>query len=744
MALLIEDYGIIGDLHTVALVGRDGSIDWLCLPRFDSAACFAKLLGEEDHGSWRLAPKGSPGATHRHYRGDTLVLESEFVTHEGTVRVIDCMPIRQQHPEVVRLVEGVRGKVDMEMSLTIRFGYGQVVPWVRRVDGTLTAIAGPDALSLWTPVHTRGQDMSTVAEFTVSEGQAIPFSLSWYPANEAPPRPVAAEFAIRDTEMWWNDWAAQCTYEGEHRDAVVRSLITLKALTYEPTGGIVAAPTTSLPETLGGERNWDYRFCWLRDATLTLESLMRGGFYQEAMAWRSWLLRATAGDPSQMQIMYGAAGERRLDEWEVDWLPGYEGSSPVRIGNAASGQFQLDVYGEVMSALYESAQQGDESDSPAWELQRSLMEFVETSWREPDDGIWEVRGPRRHFTHSKVMAWVAIDRAIKTIEEYGMDGPIDRWKEIRTEIHEQVCDQGFNADKGSFTQYYGSDQLDASLLMIPLMGFLPAHDPRVRGTIEAVERELLEGDFVLRYRTADTGDVDGLTGREGAFLACSFWLADCLSLLGRDRDAKQLLERLLDLRNDLGLLSEEYDPVAGRLVGNFPQAFSHVSLVNSVSKIGGHEKPTADHVVQGLARRAYSRDRSANEAPHHMGGFTARSLLTKLAGGVDAGSRGSASQLIKAAVTTPQGRTGSSTKKATAKKATATKKAPTQKVPAQKKATAKKTTPAQKTAAAKKTTPAQKTAAAKKTTPAQKAPAKKAPAKAAAKRAAGTTKAVRR
>src|SRR5664280_554572 len=705
MALLIEDYGIIGDLHTVALVGRDGSIDWLCLPRFDSAACFAKLLGKEDHGSWRLAPKGSLGATHRHYRGDTLVLESEFVTDEGTVRVIDCMPIRQRHPEVVRLVEGVRGKVAMEMSLTIRFGYGQVVPWVRRMDGTLTAIAGPDALSLWTPVHTRGQDMSTVAEFTVSEGQAIPFSLSWYPANEAPPRPVAAEFAIRDTEMWWNDWAAQCTYEGEHRDAVVRSLITLKALTYEPTGGIVAAPTTSLPETLGGGRNWDYRYCWLRDATLTLESLMRGGFYQEAMAWRSWLLR-------------GAAGERRLDEWEVDWLPGYEGSSPVRIGNAASGQFQLDVYGEVMSALYESAQQGDTSDSPAWELQRSLMEYVETSWREPDDGIWEVRGPRRHFTHSKVMAWVAIDRAIKTVEEYGMDGPIDRWKEIRAEIHEQVCDQGFNADKGSFTQYYGSDQLDASLLMIPLMGFLPAHDPRVRGTIEAVERELLEGDFVLRYRTADTGDVDGLTGREGAFLACSFWLADCLSLLGRDRDAKQLLERLLDLRNDLGLLSEEYDPVAGRLVGNFPQAFSHVSLVNSVSKIGGHEKPTADHVVQGLARRAYSRGRSANGAPHHMGGFTARSLLTKLAGGVDAGSRGSASQLIKAAVTTPQGRTGSSTKKASAKKATAKKTAPANKAPAQK-------------------VPVQKTAVAKKTTPANKAPAKPT-----AKGAAGPTKAV--
>src|SRR5664280_772247 len=749
MALLIEDYGIIGDLHTVALVGRDRSIDWLCLPRFDSAACFAKLLGEEDHGSWRLAPKGSLGATHRHYRGDTLVLESEFVTDEGTVRVIDCMPIRQRHPEVVRLVEGVRGKVAMEMSLTIRFGYGQVVPWVRRMDGTLTAIAGPDALSLWTPVHTRGQDMSTVAEFTVSEGQAIPFSLSWYPANEAPPRPVAAEFAIRDTELWWNDWAAQCTYEGEHRDAVVRSLITLKALTYEPTGGIVAAPTTSLPETLGGERNWDYRFCWLRDATLTLESLMRGGFYQEAMAWRSWLLRATAGDPSQMQIMYGAAGERRLDEWEVDWLPGYEGSTPVRIGNAASGQFQLDVYGEVMSALYESAQQGDESESPAWELQRSLMEFVETSWREPDDGIWEVRGPRRHFTHSKVMAWVAIDRAIKTIEEYGMDGPIDRWKEIRAEIHEQVCEQGFNAAKGSFTQYYGSDQLDASLLMIPLVGFLPAHDPRVRGTIEAVERELLEGDFVLRYRTTDAGDVDGLTGREGAFLACSFWLADCLSLLGRDRDARQLLERLLGLRNDLGLLSEEYDPVAGRLVGNFPQAFSHVSLVNSVSKIGGHEKPTSEHVALGLARRAYSRGKSTSGGSHHMGGFTARSLLTKLAGSGDAGSRENASQLIKAAVAAPHGRTGPSTKtrgKATAmptgeRPAKLTAKAPAGAAEKEKRTAAKSTG---KTAAAKKL-PAKKTAAATKTTAKKTAAAKKTPAKkTAATSTARTTKAARR
>lgn len=649
MALPIEDYGIIGDLHTVALVGRDGSIDWLCLPRFDSAACFAKLLGNEDHGSWRLAPKGAQVATHRHYRGDTLVLESEFVTRDGTVRVTDCMPIRERHPEVVRLVEGVRGKVAMEMDLTIRFGYGQVVPWVRRIDGTLTAIAGPDGLSLWTPIPTAGMDLSTVAKFTVSEGQQIPFSLSWYPANEAPPRPVDAVYAIQDTELWWNEWASRCSYEGEYRDAVVRSLITLKALTYEPTGGIVAAATTSLPETLGGGRNWDYRFCWLRDATLTLESLMRGGFYEEAMAWRGWLLRATAGDPSQMQIMYGAAGERRLDEWEVDWLPGYESSSPVRIGNAAAGQFQLDVYGEVMSALYESAQQDTLDDSPAWELQLALMEFLENGWREPDDGIWEVRGPRRHFTHSKVMAWVAIDRGIKTIEQYGVEGPIERWKAIRKEIHDQVCDLGFNVGKGSFTQYYGSDQLDASLLMIPLMGFLPAHDPRVRGTIEAIERELVEGDFVLRYRTADTGEVDGLTGREGAFLACSFWLADCLSLLGRHHDARELLDRLLGLRNDLGLLSEEYDPIAGRLVGNFPQAFSHVSLVNSVSKITGQEKPTSEHVTIGLARQALGRHKGVLHGQHRMGGVAARTMLSRLADSVDGRSRTDVPQIFKAA-----------------------------------------------------------------------------------------------
>ncbi len=624
MALPIEDYGVIGDLHTAALVGRDGSIDWLCLPRFDSAACFTKLLGTSDHGSWRIAPKGVERATHRRYRGESLVLESEFVTPEGTVRVVDCMPIRQRHPEVIRLVEGVRGVVPMEMVLTIRFGYGQIVPWVRRLDGILTAIAGPDGLSLWTPVPTRGADYATIADFTVSEGQRIPFSLSWFPANEEPPRPVDAVYAIEDTETWWHDWASQCTYEGDYREAVVRSLVTLKALTYQPTGGIVAAATTSLPEALGGNRNWDYRFCWLRDATLTLESLMRGGFYEEALSWRDWLLRAIAGDPSQMQIMYGPAGERRLDEWQADWLPGYEGSTPVRIGNAAAGQFQLDVFGEVMSALYEACRAGDEVQDPAWDVQRALMDFLETGWREPDDGIWEVRGPRRHFTHSKVMAWVAIDRAIKTVEECGTEGPVDRWRAVRAQIHDQVCDEGFNTAKGSFTQYYGSDNLDASLLMIPMVGFLPAHDARVRGTIEAIERELLDGGFVLRYQTADDGAVDGLSGREGAFLACSFWLVDCLSMLGRDHDARQLLDRLLALRNDLGLLAEEYDPVAGRLVGNFPQAFSHVSLVNSAAKLAGATPPAVRPETLVRARRLMTRSTSGAGRMHLAGQVSAR------------------------------------------------------------------------------------------------------------------------
>jgi GH15 family glucan-1,4-alpha-glucosidase len=590
VSLPIEEYGIIGDLHTVGLVGRNGSIDWLCLPRFDSDACFAQLLGTDKHGYWRISPVTEDYEVRRGYRGDSLVLETEFETADGIAKVVDCMPIREKHPQVVRMVEAVRGEVAMRMDLVIRFGYGSMVPWVRRADGLLCAIAGPDGVALWTPIETRGEDMTTVAEFTLSGTEHIPFVLTWYPSHEVAPRPVDASYAVHDTQMWWSDWSATCTFEGEWRDAVMRSLITLKALTYVPTGGIVAAATTSLPETLGGERNWDYRYCWLRDATLTLESLMRGGFHEEALAWRDWLLRAAAGDVSQLQIMYGPGGERRLDEWEVDWLPGYEGSKPVRVGNAASGQFQLDVYGEVLSALYESCSVGAALSTTAWDLQTALVKFVADHWEEPDEGIWEVRGPRRHFTHSKVMAWVAVDRAVRTVEEFGVDGPLDRWRDLRDQIHDEVCTKGYNDTVGAFTQYYGSDALDASLLMVPLVGFLPASDERVRSTVEVIERGLTEDGFVLRYRTEDSGGVDGLTGHEGAFLACSFWMADCLYLIGRYDDAHALLDRLIGLRNDLGLLAEEYDVRAGRQVGNFPQAFSHVSLVNAAYNLSGHPK----------------------------------------------------------------------------------------------------------------------------------------------------------
>ncbi|HEY7949123.1 MAG TPA: glycoside hydrolase family 15 protein [Acidimicrobiales bacterium] len=598
MSLPIEDYGLIGDTHTSALVGRNGSIDWLCLPRFDSGACFSRLLGDERHGYWRIAPINEGHRTTRRYRGDTLVLETEFDTPGGVVRLVDCMPIREDHPQVVRLVEGVSGRVDMRMDLCIRFGYGSVIPWVRHVAGLVTAVAGPDALSLWTPIETHGEEMTTVADFTVTEGDEVPFVLTWYASHEETPRPVDARFATEDTEAWWEAWSSICTLDGPWREAVMRSLITLKALTYNPTGGIVAAPTASLPETLGGGRNWDYRYCWLRDATLTLESLMRGGYFEEAMAWRNWLLRAVAGDPSDLQIMYGAGGERRLDEWEVDWLPGYENSAPVRIGNAAAGQFQLDVYGEVMSALFVASKVGGNLSETTWDLQRVLIGFLESKWSEPDDGIWEVRGPRRHFTHSKMMAWVAFDRAIKMVEECGEQGPVENWRRVRDTIHDQVCKEGFNAKVGAFTQYYGSDALDASLLMMPLVGFLPATDNRVRSTIEAIERDLTEDGFVLRYRATDAHEVDGLSGHEGAFLACSFWLADCLHLLGRQDDSRALLNRLIGLSNEIGLLAEEYDALAKRMVGNFPQAFSHVSLVNAAYNLSGH--PEADEAATRL------------------------------------------------------------------------------------------------------------------------------------------------
>ncbi len=604
MSLPIEEYAIIGDTHTAALVGQDGSIDWFCAPRFDSAACFAKLLGDGGNGFWRIAPPGGGSAVRRSYRRDSLVLDQEFEVAGGVVRVTDFMPIREVNPEIVRIVTGVTGRVTMRMDLAIRFGYGAIVPWVRRVDGLLVAIAGPDAVSLWCPVHAHGEEMTTVAEFSVGEGEHIPFVLSWFPSQEQSCRPVDARFALHETEGWWQDWASRCSFEGEWRDAVVRSLITLKALTFQPTGGIVAAATTSLPETLGGERNWDYRYCWLRDATLTLESLMRGGYHEEAMAWRDWLLRTVAGDPADLQIMYGPAGERRLEEWEVGWLAGYEGSKPVRIGNAAAGQFQLDVYGEVMSALHQAAVAGDPVTGPVWDLQRVLLDFLEEGWKQPDDGIWEVRGPRRHFTHSKVMAWVAFDRAVRMVEDCGLEGPLERWREIRDQVHADVCTQGFNPAVGAFTRYYGSDALDASLLMIPIVGFLPPSDPRVVSTVEAIERDLTEDGFVLRYRAAEASEVDGLSGREGAFLACSFWLADCLELIGRHEDARALFDRLLSLRNDLGLLAEEYDALAGRQVGNFPQAFSHVSLVNAAYNLAGHpavgSEPPA--LLSGLRR----------------------------------------------------------------------------------------------------------------------------------------------
>ncbi len=589
MSLRIEDYGVIGDTHTAALVGRDGSVDWLCLPRFDSAAVFARLLGTEEHGFWRIAPAESPRpgtgpallATRRRYRPDTLVLESEFAVDGGVVRVVDCMPVRERYPEIVRLVEGVRGRVEMRMDLRLRFGYGRVLPWVRRVDGLLTAIAGPDGVALWTRVPTRGEDLATVAEFSVAEGQTIPFVLTWYPSHQHPPRPVDGEYIVEDTSAFWQEWSRQSNVpESPWRDAIIRSAITLKGLIYAPTGGIVAAATTSLPESLGGERNWDYRYCWLRDATLTLSSLMAAGFYDEAVAWRDWLLRAVAGDPRKLQIMYGAAGERELTERTLDWLPGYENSTPVHTGNAAAGQHQLDVYGEVLATLHEARRVGL-ADMPAWDLEEMLLEFVEQSWREPDDGIWEVRGPRRHFTHSKVMAWVAFDRAIKDAERFKLDAPVARWKAARDAIHAEVCAHGYDPERGTFTQYYGSTELDASTLLIPLVGFLPAEDPRVLGTIAAIERHLLSEGFVLRYDAEHAGDVDGLKGREGAFLACSFWLADNYELAGRHDDAVALFERLLALRNDLGLLAEEYDPVAGRQVGNFPQAFSHISLINT-------------------------------------------------------------------------------------------------------------------------------------------------------------------
>ena len=577
----IEDYAFLSDTQTAALVSREGSVDWLCFPRFDSGACFAALLGDASNGRWIFSPNEKLTATRRKYRGDTLILETELETASGVVRLIDFMPPRGVAPDIVRIVEGLRGRVEMSMQLTIRFDYGHIVPWVRKIDGALQAIAGPDALILRTPIKTHGENMHTVANFYVAEGERVPFVLTWYPSHEKPPPKVNAEHALADTEKYWEQWTKKCRLKGPYRDAVVRSLLTLKGLTYAPTGGIVAAATTSLPEEIGGVRNWDYRYCWVRDATFSLVGLMGAGYVEEAQAWRQWLLRAVAGSPAQMQIMYGVRGERRLTEFEVPWLHGYENSQPVRIGNAASEQFQLDVYGELLGSMHRAHEAGIKSSDADWALLAALTNSLESRWEKPDQGIWEVRGDPQHFTHSKMMAWVAFDRAIKLMKARSCEEEetLARWKKIRDTIHAQVCEQGYNEKKKAFTQYYGSDALDASLLMMPMVGFLPASDERVKDTIEAIGRELMQDGFILRYRPQK--DVEGLPGREGVFLLCSFWYARCLHFIGRKDEARELFERLLDLRNDVGLLSEEYDPRAKRMLGNFPQAFSHVALVNT-------------------------------------------------------------------------------------------------------------------------------------------------------------------
>ncbi|MBV8592466.1 MAG: glycoside hydrolase family 15 protein [Acetobacteraceae bacterium] len=577
----IEDYAMIGDCATAALVSRAGGIDWLCLPRFDSGACFAALLGTPEHGRWLIAPQDGSECTSRKYRPGTMILESTFETDQGKVVLIDFMVPDAPHSTLVRLVRGCAGQVEMRLKLTLRFEYGSVIPWVTRLpDRTgVRAIAGPDMAVLRSPVRLRGEDLATVADFTVAEGDSYALVLSHGPSHLPTPPAIDPERALEAATRYWSGWNDQCTYHDVFRGAVCRSLLTLKALTYAPTGGIAAAATTSLPEQLGGPRNWDYRFCWLRDATITLLAMLHAGYREEAFAWREWLHRCVAGSADQIQIMYGLSGERRLSEWEVDSLPGYEGARPVRIGNAAANQLQLDVYGEVLDALYHARKSGIEKSGECWAVERELVEHLEKIWTEPDEGIWEVRGGRRHFTHSKVMCWVALDRAVRSVEEFGLRGPVDRWRDVREQIHDSVCREGYSEQRQSFVQSYGSNTLDASLLMMPLVGFLPADDPRMLGTVAAIERELVEDGFVLRYRTEQ--GVDGLPPGEGVFLPCSFWLADNWVLQGRYDEANALFERLLSLRNDLGLLTEEYDPRAKRLVGNFPQAFSHVALIGT-------------------------------------------------------------------------------------------------------------------------------------------------------------------
>jgi GH15 family glucan-1,4-alpha-glucosidase len=598
----IEDYALLGDLHTAALVSRAGSVDWMCVPRFDSPACFAALLDTAEAGRWLLAPAGGGRCSRRRYRGDTLVLETEWDTPEGTVRVVDFMPPRGEAPDIVRIVQGLSGAVPMVGELRLRFDYGHVVPWVRNVGGAIEAVAGPDAAWLRTPAPLEGRDHRTVSEFTVRAGESVPFVLTWSPSHVRRPRPVDPFRALADTVGFWERWSAGSSVTGRWRDAVQRSLIVLKALTYAPTGGIVAAVTTSLPEQPGGPRNWDYRYCWLRDATYTLQALLAAGYVDEAKAWREWLLRAVAGDPGSLQIMYGVDGIRRLPELTLPWLSGYEGSTPVRTGNAAAGQLQLDVWGEVLDGLHLARRAGIGPHDDAWDLQVALMDHLEGHWRDTDNGLWEMRGPRRSFTHSKVMAWVAADRMVRAVRDSGLPGPVRRWERLRDAIHADVLTYGYHQERGTFVQSYGGTELDASLLLIPRVGFLPGTDPRVLGTIDAIQRELTEDGLVLRYRT-DTA-ADGLPSGEGVFLACSFWLVDALHFAGRDKDAIDLFERLLSLRNDVGLLSEEWDPTTARQLGNTPQAFSHFPLVVSALQLH-HQRPhRSDQPIHHVATSA--------------------------------------------------------------------------------------------------------------------------------------------
>ena len=608
MASRIEDYAMIGDLGTAALVGRDGSIDWLCWPRFDSDACFAALLGTPEHGRWRIAARDSAAKITRRYRPNTLILETRFETDEGTAVLIDFMPPRGLHSQLIRIVRGERGRVAFHSELILRFGYGAIVPWVTRLDEMmLRGIAGPDMAVLRSTAKMRGENFKTIGDFEVAAGEAVPFVLSFARSYQPLPEPVDVEERLRATEEFWTEWAGRNKIEGPWNEAVTRSLITLKALTYAPTGGMAAAATASLPECIGGQRNWDYRFCWLRDATLTLLALMNAGYYDEAQMWRDWLMRAAAGSPRQIQIMYGLRGERRLTEWEVTWLPGYENSQPVRIGNAAHNQLQLDIFGEVMDALHQARQGGLGANEAGWAMQREFLAHLEQIWPDRDEGIWEVRSGREHFTYSKAMAWLAFDRAIKSAEAHNLPGPLDRWRKIRERIHNDVCAHGFNDELSSFVRSYGSKELDASLLLLPAIGFLPPQDPHIIGTIEAIERRLMHDGLVRRYDTG-TSD-DGLPAGEGMFLACSFWLADAYLMLGQRDDAVRLFERLLSLRNELGLLSEQYEPCTRRLVGNFPQAFSHLALVNTASNLAHNRKPCEQRSQTRVA------DNSLNAVP---------------------------------------------------------------------------------------------------------------------------------